>query len=236
MAKRKKQEEVKAGEGWMVTFSDLMTLLLTFFVLLLSMSSMDQVVIKETLSSFRADIAFLMAKGAGRIPTRFQILSKLLERPLEALHKPQRIKDLLFPDEVLPPWMERQTLEENLVVLARPEGVALVLTDNVLFSPGGSEISDAGRVLLGQIAAFLAASPLPVNVAGYGFDEAGADAASVARSRALGVLEFFLGFGFEPDRFSVSAYSGEMAALPGVDPVRWRRVEILFKTMGRTYL
>ena len=36
-------EEVKTGEvpKWMVTFSDLATLLLTFFVLLLSMSSMD---------------------------------------------------------------------------------------------------------------------------------------------------------------------------------------------------
>jgi chemotaxis protein MotB len=237
MARRKKRQESSAGgEGWMVTFSDLMTLLLTFFVLLLSMSSMDQVVIKETLSSFRNDIAFLTAKGAGRVPTRFELLAKMLERPLEALDKPQRIKDLLFPDEVLPQWMSRQRLEENLLVLERPEGVALVLTDGLLFAPGSSELDEGGRVLLGQIAAFLASTPLPVNVAGYGSDEAGADPAAVARGRALRVLEFFLGFGFEPDRFSVSAYTAEAAALPGVDPTRWRRVEILFKTMGRTYL
>ncbi len=236
MAKRRKREEAKAGEGWMVTFSDLMTLLLTFFVLLLSMSSMDQVVIKETLSSFRHDISFLTAKGAGRIPTRFEILSKLLERPLEALDKPQRIKDLLFPDEVLPAWMERQTLEENLLVLQRPEGVAVVLTEGLLFAPGSSELGEGGRILLEQIAAFLATTPLPVNVAGYGVEEAGADAASVARARALRVLEFLVAFGFDAERFSVSAYTGEGAVLPGVDPLRWRRVEVLFKTMGRTYL
>ena len=42
MAKKRKQEDVKAGSpAWMATFSDLMNLLLCFFVLLFSMSSVD---------------------------------------------------------------------------------------------------------------------------------------------------------------------------------------------------
>lgn len=44
MARQKKQPEVEQEQGapeWMVTFSDCMTLLLTFFVLLLSFSSFD---------------------------------------------------------------------------------------------------------------------------------------------------------------------------------------------------
>lgn len=42
MAKKKKQEEQPAGSpAWMATFSDLMNLLLCFFVLLFSMSSVD---------------------------------------------------------------------------------------------------------------------------------------------------------------------------------------------------
>src|SRR4030042_1366725 len=44
MPRRKKQPEPESAEGapeWMVTFSDCMTLLLTFFVLLLSFSSFD---------------------------------------------------------------------------------------------------------------------------------------------------------------------------------------------------
>ena len=40
MAKRKQQEEVNTG-AWMNTYSDLVTLLMTFFVLLFSMSSVD---------------------------------------------------------------------------------------------------------------------------------------------------------------------------------------------------
>ena len=42
MAKKHKQEEAPAGSpAWMATFSDLMNLLLCFFVLLFSMSSTD---------------------------------------------------------------------------------------------------------------------------------------------------------------------------------------------------
>lgn len=53
---RKKEANFEDPNAWMVTFSDLLTLMLTFFVLLLSMSSLDTKALKETFSSF-LDIA-----------------------------------------------------------------------------------------------------------------------------------------------------------------------------------
>lgn len=50
MAREKKQKESDEGQGapeWMVTFSDCMTLLLTFFVLLLTFSSFDNRVFRR---------------------------------------------------------------------------------------------------------------------------------------------------------------------------------------------
>ena len=41
MAKRKPQDQPAGSPAWMSTFSDLMNLLLCFFVLLFSMSSVD---------------------------------------------------------------------------------------------------------------------------------------------------------------------------------------------------
>lgn len=50
---KKKRDNVEGdSNAWMITFSDLLTLLLTFFVLLLSMSTMDNQKIKRTLSFF----------------------------------------------------------------------------------------------------------------------------------------------------------------------------------------
>ncbi|MBP3703872.1 MAG: chemotaxis protein, partial [Lachnospiraceae bacterium] len=41
MARRKKEEPSGGGAGWISTFADLMNLLLCFFVLLFSMSTVD---------------------------------------------------------------------------------------------------------------------------------------------------------------------------------------------------
>jgi len=49
---RKKETGGVDPNAWMVTFSDLLTLMLTFFVLLLSMSSMDSKSLKEAFETF----------------------------------------------------------------------------------------------------------------------------------------------------------------------------------------
>ncbi len=55
MAKKDKQVVLEADgidpQGWMITFSDLLTLMLTFFVLLFSMSSLDAKALKELTES-----------------------------------------------------------------------------------------------------------------------------------------------------------------------------------------
>lgn len=52
MAKKKEEEAPKGSPAWMATFSDLMNLLLCFFVLLFSMSSIDQVKQEKVAASF----------------------------------------------------------------------------------------------------------------------------------------------------------------------------------------
>jgi chemotaxis protein MotB len=54
MARREKKapQVEKASQEWLVTFGDLLTLLITFFVLLISMSSMDQLKLRKTFGFF----------------------------------------------------------------------------------------------------------------------------------------------------------------------------------------
>lgn len=53
MARKKKEEEAKPAAGWIATFSDLMNLLLCFFVLLFAMSTIDAEKFEDIASSFR---------------------------------------------------------------------------------------------------------------------------------------------------------------------------------------
>ena len=49
---KKPEEEEMDRNAWMVTFSDLLTLMLTFFVMLLTMSTVDPGDVKESFSVF----------------------------------------------------------------------------------------------------------------------------------------------------------------------------------------
>lgn len=65
MAKKKKEEEAPAGSpAWMATFSDLMNLLLCFFVLLFSMSSTDTAKFEELAQSLASSFSIFSAGGA----------------------------------------------------------------------------------------------------------------------------------------------------------------------------
>ena len=57
---RKKQEEQKAGAPeWLATYGDMMTLLLVFFVLLFSMSSLDSQRYKAVVQSLSGSLGVL---------------------------------------------------------------------------------------------------------------------------------------------------------------------------------
>ncbi|MCH5332348.1 MAG: flagellar motor protein MotB [Agathobacter sp.] len=61
----KRQEEPKKGSpAWMSTFSDLMNLLLCFFVLLYSMSSVDEEKFQQVIASLQSTVSILSNGGA----------------------------------------------------------------------------------------------------------------------------------------------------------------------------
>ncbi len=65
MAKKPKQEDAPAGSpAWMATFSDLMNLLLCFFVLLFSMSSVDAAKYEMVAASLSAAFSIFTPSGA----------------------------------------------------------------------------------------------------------------------------------------------------------------------------
>ncbi len=64
MARKKKEEAPKGSPAWMTTFSDLMNLLLCFFVLLFSMSTVDLEKFDLVIASLQSSFSILPAGGA----------------------------------------------------------------------------------------------------------------------------------------------------------------------------
>ncbi len=236
MARQKRRNE-GGGPGWLVTFSDLMTLLLTFFVLLLSMSSMDTTVINR-ISSYSKSLSLIDFSGAERLSERISLLVPLLRDPRSLLEKKNRIKDLLFPLDVLPKELSVGDLQKNLEILEHPEGVVIVLTSELLFSEGSAELDEKGKKLLDALSPVILAVNADTNISGHtdSVPARGMSNDDLSALRALAALERFLPAGIPPDRFSISGYGAEKPMFPDTTDEgrrKNRRVEILLKTTPR---
>lgn len=245
MAKRDKGKKGgMSGSSWLVTFSDLVTLLLTFFVLILSMSTLDVGIVGDAFTIFQGKVSFLTYQAAGKVEDRFSMVRQVFQEPYwEVLDKQNRIKDLLFPQEVLPPEISRSTLDENLEVLATPEGVALVLSEELLFELGSAELSDRAGGVLDQIARLIPVVSAPVVVSGHTDNIPGGEVSNfeLSAQRALSVLDYLLGYELDRRLFSVAGYGPQQPLTPNdtaAGRAKNRRVEILLKTQpfAKTYL
>lgn len=235
MARKKKKGGGGGGASWLVTFSDLMTLLLTFFVLLLSMSSMDKPLLTRIMVT-TDEPSPLDHAGRGRMPDEIKLLLDIVQDPQTVLDKADRIKDLLFPNEILPKELSPGKLEENLRILANPEGVVIVLNEGVLFPSGGYALTVPGRQLLSALLPFLHYSNADVNIGGHTDnmeDAQSMDNYELSGRRAISVLEYFLHEKLPAPRFSISGYGPDRPLERNTTEkgrAANRRVEILVKT------
>jgi len=175
----KKKEEVKAQERdtevWMDTLADLVFLMITFFVLLISMSSMDSKKIKAAFGFFDEADGVLMfpsdANGARDFIATLSPISKFNKDPDEALDdlddRRDAAKELLdgIADglvnntnsnklmETLKPLANDAGAEFKIIRLA--DGVEVVITGRLLFSGVETKIDPEGKRLLASVATVL---------------------------------------------------------------------------------
>jgi len=237
MPREKPKKEPDSKAAWLVTFADLMTLLIVFFVLLLTMSVMDTTTITR-ISSRTSSLSPIIQSGPGRLPERLQIIVDTVRDPFNVLEKRNRIKDLLFPLDVLPKELSPGELEKNLEILAHPEGVVIVLTDSLLFKEGSHDLDSVGKALLDVLIPVILAVNADLNISGHtdpGTVESRNDH-ELSFMRAAGVLEHFLQARLAPNRFSISGYGPDKPLFTGDDPEsgrKNRRVELLVKSTVR---
>ena len=210
MARAKKIPEEGGGvPPWMVTFSDIMTLLLTFFVLLISMAQFDERRTREFLVTTRGN----MGVGTG-------IFNPLAKEDKENMVQPGPMDAAASEDlEMLRRFMwdnkdEDINLESNRFI------VTISVGDDVLFEPGSSQLTTKGILLLNQLIPQLKQLAYPMLIAGHTAterDEAGPSYRSFGNnvlsptwklsfSRAMAVYEHFLKMGIPASSLMVEAF------------------------------
>ena len=236
-------EEVKTGEvpSWMVTFSDLATLLLTFFVLLLSMSSMDDKSLRSLFTNFTSACGILNFKELGEVyRPKDVMINGIYQRLKESLV----IKRSDDPVDI-PAESEATYLRETggQVVMENTEGgFKLVFGHKLMFESGKAEIKEEMKPVLDEVAKFIKASSFQVYIDGYTDNipiksKEFPSNTSLSLARAYNVMIYLIKQGgVGSDFFALGGYGAKHPIASNDSPAGRdsnRRVEIIFK--NKTY-
>ena len=226
--KRKKENPGLNKEGWMTTFMDLLTILLTFFVLVFSMCSLEAGKIEELQDSLKAVMGVLELGKRSDYNIGFPIFSSPMNdmdstagEGLSGLEdKLQSLKD-----------------EKGLKVKVTKKGAVITIADRALFDLGMAEINPEASPVLDKILTVLKeSSPLKIRVEGHTDNlpiktKEFPSNWELSIARAVNVVKYFLkDEEISPSRMSAAGYGASKPLLPNYTPAsraKNRRVEIM---------
>jgi chemotaxis protein MotB len=181
MGQQKKQPPAEESPGaplWMVTFSDCMNLLLTFFVLLTTFSSYDTNVLSDMGSSFRQ----IFSVGIGMQPNTSMnsLQDKTLVVPVEAHDKGSETPTLLPGSQ--------NNLKQEAESSELHNGKTFLIPSINIFLGKGLALSSTGKDLLSNMASFLQEVPTRVIISETGQENS--DNEQLGFQRSMAVIEY----------------------------------------------
>jgi chemotaxis protein MotB len=212
----------------MTTYGDIMTLLLTFFVLLISYSTIQEEEFRRSLESFRAALSILPHQ---RSMIEFENVPAMKLMPaIPPKEIVRRLRNAIYSGG----------LKGQMKVSRDREGIRITIKSPVLFDSGKAALRGDASPVLEELVTILVESPNAVVIEGHTDNvpintEQFPSNWELSTARAISVARFlFENGGFDPARFTVAGY-GEYHPVESNDTAEGRqenrRVEILLKNM-----
>lgn len=177
MAKKKQEDAPQGSPAWMATFSDLMNLLLCFFVLLFSMSTVDAKKFEEVAASFSQTFSVFTAGalsiGDGMLISNGVSQLNELDEYINSTGKTEDSDDEADPSDILKA-VEAQKLEESAELAEKvaeaiseagmddlmemtytSQYVQLTLNGALLFESGSADLSEDAKPVLDHVGVIL---------------------------------------------------------------------------------
>ncbi len=218
-------EEEENLERWLLTYADMITLLMAFFIMMYAMSRMDQQKFTALATSVRMeftgtglpvgpDIALVnqgLATSLGIVNgTRFglrQNVEKSLDKSIKDKEMRKRVQVL--------------EVDDNLVIR--------LLDDDVLFASGSARLTEKNRELVARVATVLRALPYTIRIEGH-TDSVPINTAAfpsnweLSTRRASNVAVYLIRRqNLSPDRIGAAGYADTKPVAPNNTPDNRRR-------------
>jgi len=231
MPRRKRQEEHVNHERWLVSYADFITLLFAFFVVMYSISSVNEGkyrVLSDTLEAVFSDSSRSLdpiqvgeiRKGQGESSPE----------PGSSGDKPLNVIELEVIETYTPPPVSDEIIEtidniseqfnhalsdmienEDVSIKRGEDWLELEIKSNVLFESGESRLERAAVPVVGKIADILNTSANPIQVEGFTDNNPIRTPKfpsnwELSAARAASVVHLLNRYGVEPSRMSAIGY------------------------------
>ncbi len=151
-------EEGGGAPSWMVTYGDLMSLLLTFFVLIVSFSSIQDTEFQKAMGSLKAHLGVLKFKPSPMQPSALKIHS---------LRGFKMTKKGNNDFEELLNHVKKNELGDSVKIEVNENGVMIRFMDGILFQSGRADLKQSVYPLLANVGEFAGDWPSRIRVEGH---------------------------------------------------------------------
>ncbi len=221
MARRKPHEDHVNHEAWAIPYGDLVTLLLAFFVVMYSISTVNdgkyRVVSDSLNAAFRG-----MPQGSQPVqvgePAATTVAAPIVQldsdvRSMALQQMAQQAEEAMSP-----------LIAQGLVDVQLGDGVVeIAIRSDILFPSGSSQLSDAAQPVIRQLSDVLKSFPNSIQVQGHTDNvpiSGGVYRSNweLSAARAASVVHIMVDGGIDPRRLSVVAYGEFRPVLPNATP------------------
>ena len=225
-------EQGPESGGWEIVYSGFAMILLCFFIMLSSFSSIEQTKVMRFVKSFTDSVSIM--PGGIKLESGDIVLpasSDIVDRKSVLAQLYQKLKAL----------SENRSRENDISVAYSSEGLVMRLSDHALFDVGVAEISPKAVALLKKVGAIIADSPYEVRVEGHTDDVPIKTFRypsnwELSTARAVNVLRYFVDTcGISSGRISAEGFGEYHPIAPNdnaANRAQNRRVEIIFLDTG----
>lgn len=213
MAKRKSESHRKPNhERWLITYADLITLLMVFFIVMYAMSNVNAQKYQALASSLKS--GFNQNSGTNMI-TNYKGES-ILNAMDKKIKEDQALKEV---QKKVMEYAKKNNLDESIRLTLNERGLVISMIDNVLFNSGEAQLTIQARSILDHVVNIIDVLPNNILVEGHTDNvpistERFPSNWELSTSRATEVVEFLVHRNISPRRLSAAGYSEYHPVVP----------------------
>ena len=223
-----KKDEGSSGGGWQVVYSGFILIMLCFFIMLSSFSTMEEAKIMQFVRSFISAVSIL--PGGLKFEQGTAVVPKAPDM-VEAKNELAQV----FAD--LNSLSKMYGLEDGIELTQTADGLSMRLSDHALFNLGEADVTPEALPILKKIGSIVAKTDYLVRIEGHTDDLPISTVAfpsnwELSTARAVNVLRYLTEkFNLPQQRVSAVGFGKHQPIAPNDSPAgraKNRRVEIFF--------